>query len=205
MKIKKIGLTLCLIGCSFFSYSNEVLVKSQSSSTMEYCQLDECKIYFNEFKKAAKKNYKDANLLLGTIYYNNQYTPQNFALADKYLSKSYQQRHQKIPTVIRNIKASVSLDESNFPLLFQKLIETPLVVGSNGVSQWPEDEMEMITITSPPLTQLLNADLISFRRAITTTGSRIPGLSCSQTIGCIQTSLGAMFSGDFPPSFMKIN
>lgn len=276
MKIKRIGLTLCLIGCSFFSYSNEVLVKSQSSSTMEYCQRDECKLYFNEFKKAAKKghagamatlgqfyytgygtepdelkaitylkkasryanaaaqyklgliyliskkhfdldaavkylnkaakkNYKDANLLLGTIYYNNQYTPQNFALADKYLSKSYQQRHQKIPTVIRNIKASVSLDESNFPLLFQKLIETPLVVGSNGVSQWPEDEMEMITITSPPLTQLLNADLISFRRAITTTGSRIPGLSCSQTIGCIQTSLGAMFSGDFPPSFMKIN
>ena len=275
IKIKTISVTLCLICFSFSSYSDESIVKNQSSSSLEYCQLDECKLYFNEFKKAAKKghagamatlgqfyytgygtepneskaitylkkasrhansaaqyklgliyliseknfdldasvkylnkaakkDYKDANILLGTIYYNNQFTPQNFTLADKFLSKAYQQRHPEMPVVIQNIKAKISLDQSSFPLLFQKLIETPLIIGSNGMSQWPEDGMEVITITSPPLTQLFDESLLTFRRPVTTTGSRIPGLSCGQIVGCIQTSLGAIFSGDFPPGFLKI-
>lgn len=275
IKIKTISVTLCLICFSFSSYSDESIVKNQSSSSLEYCQLDECKLYFNEFKKAAKKghagamatlgqfyytgygtepneskaitylkkasrhansaaqyklgliyliseknfdldasvkylnkaakkDYKDANILLGTIYYNNQFTPQNFTLADKFLSKAYQQRHPEMPVVIQNIKAKISLDQSSFPLLFQKLIETPLIIGSNGMSQWPEDGMEVITITSPPLTQLFDESLLTFRRPVTTTGSRIPSLSCGQIVGCIQTSLGAIFSGDFPPGFLKI-
>ena len=273
MKNIILATVFCLIGFTPFSYGDGQVTKSQSSSSMEYCQLDECKSYFKMYKKAAKrghsgamailgqfyyngygtepnedqaikylkraaryadtnaqyklgliyltskKNYdlddaikylekaankddENANILLATIYYNNQFTPQNFALADKYLSKSYQQRHPKIPAVITNIKAKVSLDNSNFPLLFQELAETPLVVTNDGAIEWPEEEIEVLTITSPPLTQLLNENLIAFRRAITTTGSRIPGKSCGEIIGCNQ-SLGRDLSG-FSPGMLMI-
>jgi hypothetical protein len=151
--------------------------------------------------KAAIKDDERANLLLGIIYYNNQFTPQNFVLADKYLSKSYQQRHLKIPAVIGNIKANVSLDNSNFPLLFEELNKTPLLVANDGAIQWPEDEIEVITITSPPLTKILTENLIAYRRAITTTGSRIPGKSCGEIIGCLQ-SLGGNLYGLAP--FIKL-
>lgn len=151
--------------------------------------------------KAAKKDDERANLLLGIIYYNNQFTPQNFVLADKYLSKSYQQRHLKIPAVIGNIKANVSLDNSNFPLLFEELNKIPLLVANDGAIQWPEDEIEVLTITSPPLTKILTENLIAYRRAITTTGSRIPGKSCGEIIGCLQ-SLGGNLYGLAP--FIKL-
>jgi tetratricopeptide (TPR) repeat protein len=153
-------------------------------------------------EKAAKKDYKDANILLGMVYYNNQFAPQNFTLADKYLSKSYQQRHPQMPAVITNIKAKVSLDQTSFPLLFKELAETPLVVSDTGINPWPADEMEVITITSPPLTQILDENLVAFRRAITATGSRLPGKSCSELVGCYQ-SIGRGLSG-FPPGFMMI-
>ena len=52
----------------------------------------------------------------------------------------------------------------------------------------------MVTITSPPLTQLLTENLVAYRRAITSTGSRIPGKSCGEIIGCDQ-SLGRDLSG----------
>ena len=262
----------CLIVFNPLSYSNDQIDKHQSSSSMSYCQLEECKRYFKQYKKAAKrghagamatlgqfyytgygtepnelkaikflkqasryadtiaqyklgliyltseknyqfdaaikylnkaakKDHKDANILLGTIYYNNQFTPQNFALADQYLSKSYQQRHPQMPKVISNINAKVSLDNKNFPLLSQGLAETPLVV-SEGVSQWPENEMEVLTITSPPLAQILDKNLIAFRNTITNTGSRIPGKSCGEIIGCNQ-SLGGNLSG-FPPGMLMI-
>ena len=266
-KMKSIifGTVFILICFTTSSYANIEISKSQSSSLMKYCQLDECKSYFKLYKKAAKRghagamailgqfyyngygtepnenkaikflkraaryadtsaqyklgliyltsktNYdlddaikylekaakkddENANLLLGTIYYNNQFAPQNFALADKYLSKSYQQRHPQIPTVVKNIKAKVSLDNINFPLLYQELTKTPLIVKNNGVIEWPEEEIEVVTITSPPLTQLLTENLVAYRRAITSTGSRIPGKSCGEIIGCDQ-SLGRDLSG----------
>jgi hypothetical protein len=275
MKIKVLSVLLCLIGFTSVSYSSDQNKDKQSSASMSYCQLDECKLYFKHFKKAAKrghagamatlgqfyyigygtepneskaisflkkasryadsaaqyklgliyltskenndidasikylnkaakKDYKDANLLLGTIYYNNQFTPQNFALADKYLSKSFQQRHPQMPAVISNIQAKVSLDSNNFPLLSKKLSETPLVVNNDGISQWPVDEMEILTITSPPLTQLLDQNLVGFRRAITSTGSRIPGKSCAENIGCSQ-SLGRDLSGFSPGMLIMVD
>jgi hypothetical protein len=275
MNIKALTALLCLIGFTSIAYTSDRGENKQSGGSISYCQLDECKLYFKHFtkaakrghagamatlgqfyyigygtepneskaisflkkasrfadkaaqyklgliyltskenydldasikylNKAAKKDYKDANLLLGTIYYNNQFTPQNFALADKYLSKSFQQRHPQLPAVISNIKAKVSLDSNSFPLLSQKLSETPLTVNSEGAIQWPESEIETITITSPPITQILDASLLAFRRAITTTGSRIPGISCTQTVGCIQTSARDLFNNGFPPGFLQI-
>ena len=275
MKNIILGTVFCLIAFIPSSYGNDKVTKNQSSSSLAYCQLDECKSYFKMYRKAAKrghagamailgqfyyngygtepnedqairflkraaryadtnaqyklgliyltskKNYdlddaikylekaankddENANLLLGTIYYNNQFTPQDFALADKYLSKSYQQRHPKIPEVITNIKAKVSLNNSNFPLLLKELNKTPLIVSNDGAIQWPEEEMEVLTITSPPLTKILAENLIAYRRTVTNTGSRIPGKSCGEIIGCNQ-SLGRDLSGFSPGMLMVVD
>ncbi len=273
MKNIILGTVFCLIAFIPSSYGNDKVTKNQSSSSLAYCQLDECKSYFKMYRKAAKrghagamailgqfyyngygtepnedqairflkraaryadtnaqyklgliyltskKNYdlddaikylekaankddENANLLLGTIYYNNQFTPQNFALADKFLSKSYQQRHPKMPVVITNIRAKVSLDNSNFPLLLKELNKTPLIVSNDGAVEWPEEEMEVLTITSPPLTKILAENLVAYRKTVTNTGSRIPGKSCGEIIGCNQ-SLGGDLSG-FSPGMLNM-
>jgi hypothetical protein len=62
--------------------------------------------------------------------------------------------------------------------------------------------MEVLTITSPPLTKILAENLIAFRKAVTTTGSRIPGKLCGEIIGCHQ-SVGRDLN-DFPASMLNV-
>jgi hypothetical protein len=64
--------------------------------------------------------------------------------------------------------------------------------------------MEVLTITSPPLTKILAENLIAYRKTVTNTGSRIPGKSCGEIIGCNQ-SLGRDLSGFSPGMLMVVD
>jgi TPR repeat protein len=123
-------------------------------TSKENHDLDTAIKYLN---KAARKGHKNANLLLGSIYYNNQFIPQNSSLADEYLSKSYQQQNHQMSAAIGSIKKSIPINNSPPPLLSQKIDKASLAESTNDNSQLAADEIK--ATTPPPLTQFFGYKL----------------------------------------------
>lgn len=136
-------------------------------------------------EKASRKRYKSATFILGIIYLSNKFGFHNQSLADKYLAKSYKQKHPGIPRVVDHINESMAITENSFPNLFQAMTNYPLVVNNLSNSAWPLDNSEIITTISPPITEIFDELLVSFRSSRTITGSRFKGKTCGQTISCM--------------------
>ena len=146
-----------------------------------YKDIDEGIKYLN---KAAKKKYKSANFVLGMVYMSPEFGKQDDKLADSYLAKAYQQKH---PEMVRVAKALMSEGKPNiqdFPELAAAIEDEPLVKSASGELNWPQDEMEVITVTSPPLETVLREQLVTYRRPVKTTGTRFSGKRCAERVSC---------------------
>ena len=139
--------------------------------------------------KAAKYDDKNANFLLALIHYDNIYQRRDLAKVDKYLSAAYDQMHRQVPEAIKHIKAAMPITEQSFPLLAKAMNKVTLIKDVNGELVWPEDEMEIITVTSPPLTETFYKQLMSFRRGTKSTGTRFRGKSCLERLECAQMKI----------------
>ncbi|REL34462.1 tetratricopeptide repeat protein [Thalassotalea euphylliae] len=146
---------------------------------------------------AARKNYKNANFLLGIAYLSKGFGLHDLVKADSYLAKSYQDNHPDMPAVIELIQTSQPITAENFPDLSLALANQPLAKNENGRLVWPHDETEVITITSPPIEEVLTEQLVLYRRPAKALGSRLPNSQCKNQFGCYSTS-GAEGLLDFP-------
>jgi hypothetical protein len=136
-------------------------------------------------EKASRKRYKNANFILGVVYLSEKFGLHNPSLADKYLAKSYKQKHPKIPSVVDHINESMTISENNFPLLFEAMNNSPLIINNQSNSAWPHDNTEVITIISPPVTAIFDDLLASFRSVRATTGSRFKRKTCGLSVSCM--------------------
>ncbi|NMP33202.1 sel1 repeat family protein [Thalassotalea sp. M1531] len=135
-------------------------------------------------KKAAKKDYKAANFVLGMIYFDESFGKQEFQLADKYLAAAYKQRYKEVAKIALFIKQDDEIPAKFFPKLLAAMNAVPLLESANGNITWPQDEVEVITVTSPPLETVLREQLVTYRRPIKTTGTRFTGKSCAERTSC---------------------
>lgn len=118
------------------------------------------------------------------IYLNDDFGLQNDAKADEYLSKAYRQEFPEMTKVAQALLSDGSGALTNFPKLAKAMADMPLEQGEDGQLAWPRDEMEVITVTSPPLETVLREQLISYRRPVKTTGTRFTGKRCAERVAC---------------------
>ena len=102
-----------------------------------------------------------------------------------------------MPAVIELIQASQPINEKNFPDLSSMFAKQPLIKNENGSLVWPQDGTEVITITSPPVEEMLSEQLVLYRRPAKALGSRLPNSQCKNQFGCYSTS-GPEGLSDFP-------
>ncbi|REL25692.1 sel1 repeat family protein [Thalassotalea euphylliae] len=146
---------------------------------------------------AARKNYKNANFLLGIAYLSKDFGLHDLIKADSYLAKSYRDNHPDMPAVIELIQTSQPITAESLPDLSSALANQPLAKNEEGSLIWPKGETEVITITSPPIEEVLTEQLVLYRRPAKALGSRLPNSQCKNQFGCYSTS-GAEGLLDFP-------
>lgn len=139
-------------------------------------------IYYLE--RASTNNYKAANFLLGMIYFDKKYEEQDLEEADEYFAQAYNDKFEKMPKTVEYIQAQMKLDTETFPKLSAAIAKNPLVKSEDGSFDWPKTNIEIITITSPPLEAEFERDLISFRKPIKAAGTRLKGKSCTELMTC---------------------
>ena len=153
-------------------------------------------------KKAGKKDYKASNFVLGMVYFDESFGKQDYKLADKYFADAYKQKFGEVAKVATYIEQENDVSIKSFPLLAKAMEEYPLAKANDGSITWPQDEMEVITVSSPPLDTVLRDQLVRYRRPIKTTGSRFTGKSCAQSVSCYGTD-GVEGMSDY--SFLFVN
>lgn len=139
-------------------------------------------------EKAASNNHKTANFMLGVVYLTDEYGVMDTKKADAYLAAAYESRQINVPEIIDHIKKSTEITNETFPLLAAQINSDPILTIEDGKSQWPDDEVERITVTGPSLTNMLNSQLLSMRKPIKSLGTRFKGKSCAERIECKSTS-----------------
>ena len=153
-------------------------------------------------EKSAKNNYKESIFLLAIIYINKEFGAYNLSKADKYLAKAYDSKHNDIPAVIDYLNETYVIHKDTFPDLINSMKRAPLEINSNSMSVWPDDITEKITITAPPIEDIFHAQLISFRKRTSSTGTRFSGRSCKQMKHTC-TSLGDGLSSSTANGFYR--
>jgi len=135
-------------------------------------------------KKAARTDYKNALFLLGRIYLTEEFKVKDLEFADFYLAKAYKQKHANMLETLTYIMNTFSgINENMFPNLHKALEDQPLVLTNNKL-QWPDDDMERITIVSAKIETIFDIQLKGFRTGIKSLGSRLQGVTCEETVGC---------------------
>ena len=155
-------------------------------------------------EKAAKTDYKHANYTLGMIYYSDQFGQKNNVKADEHLALAYADNHFAMPEFIEHIQAKESINSQNFPLLFEQMLNDPLVSDNNGKLTWLTDDTEVITVLGPSIEEQLGDQLVVLRYKNKSTGSRLSGATCAESIGCIGTNAYDLYNNAFPPGFFNI-
>ncbi|MFD2165926.1 tetratricopeptide repeat protein [Thalassotalea euphylliae] len=137
-------------------------------------------------EKAAKYDYEGANFLLGMLHFDKKYDNRDLEKADEYFAASYKKKYEQMPTVVKFIEAEMPIDQKNFPQLYAAMNDRPLAQHKDGTLSFHDENVEVITITSPPLVQTFNKQLVSFRKAIKSTGTRFQGKTCAERLTCMQ-------------------
>ena len=122
-------------------------------------------------EEVAENNYKDANYLLGTLFINDKLIAKNLPKADLYLAKAYKQKDKQLPKLLESISESLNKNSSDFPKLMAAMAAKPMVKNKDNNFAWPKSHMEVITVSSAPLTTLFDDQLVTFKRRKKTTGS----------------------------------
>ncbi|MFD2165930.1 tetratricopeptide repeat protein [Thalassotalea euphylliae] len=134
--------------------------------------------------RAAYYKDKNANFLLSILYFDKRYQRRDLKKVDQYLAMAYEQKHKQVPEAIAYIETEMPIDSATFPELTKAQEVVALVKNQQGVLEWPKDEMEVITITSPPLEDMFNEQLMAFRKPIKSTGTRFKGKTCTERQSC---------------------
>jgi len=161
------------------------------------------------FQQAARNKHSDSAFILGVIYSSKDFGFYDTTEADKWLTKSYELKNTNVRSFINKLHQENNLNNSHYP----KVTEIISSLSSNNKQknnalisnvdtniskqiQWPNDEMEVIAVSSPVLADFLNSELASFKNAYpeqfakTTGTSLIARRSCDKTVSCSQMSKG---------------
>jgi len=148
-------------------------------------------------EKVAKQDYKDANYLLGTLFINDKLIGKNLPKADLYLANAYKQKDKRLPELLESINDSLNKNAASFPKLLAAMKNKPLVKNKDNNFAWPKSHIEIITVSSAPLTTLFDEQLITFKRRKKTTGSKLQGKTCDEQVGCYQAKLNRQSADTF--------
>lgn len=138
------------------------------------------------------------------IYFDAKYGRQDYALADEYFADAYQQRFPEVAKVALYVQQENEISPQSFPKLMAELQQSPLMASRDGSISWPKDEMEVITVTSPPLETVLREQLVTYRRPVKTTGTRFTGKSCAERTQCYASD-GVEGMADYTFLFVNYN
>jgi len=159
-------------------------------------------------KMAARNNHGDSAALLGMIHFSADYGYYDLAQADKWFSKAVSTSSKQARKIIETVSQSKDFTAENFPILSQMI--TPLLAVNNSKSpslraplttssadnqnnnhkiSWPNDGMEVITVSAPSLEDMFDGELNGLKNKYpdkykTATGSRLLGRGCEQTLTC---------------------
>ncbi len=158
-------------------------------------------------EKAAFNEFKGANFMLGMVYVDDKYGEKNISKADEHLAQSYRDKFEQIPKAITYITSKMDITEQTFPKLFAEMNKTPLATDKYGDINWPDSDMEIITVFSPPLETTFDRQLVAFRKPIKSTGTRFHGQNCEKRGTCIRIGIadGTAFANAFLDGFSGAN
>ena len=179
-------------------------VKGQYKTGIMYLNEEEVKDLDDAvkyLKKAARNKHVNAALLLGVIFFSEDYFEQDFSEADKWLTKAYEKGHKKAPAFVEYMKTTEHFNTENFPDLIEAISENPIKIADRAdnvdnlqkttqLAHQPQSKkkMEVITVYGS-LPDLFDAQLASLRNTYPeknaqNTGSKIIGKTCAQTLSC---------------------
>ena len=84
------------------------------------------------------------------------------------------------------------------------MLNDPLISDDNGKLTWLTDDIEVITVLGPSIEERLSDQLIVLRYKNKSTGSRLSGTTCAETIGCSGTNAYDLYNNAFPPGMFNI-
>lgn len=154
-------------------------------------------IYWLE--RAAANGHIHAAFLLGKAHAQGDIEKgnlPNYHASDKWLSKSFDKRDNKLPALIETLHEKNVFNETNYPTLYNKLVEQNMWLAKNNngaiaLSNWDGKTYERITITGYSQTKAFDNLLATFRGRNNSTGSRLGG-DCQLTGACARKSLNEM-------------
>ncbi|MFD2165941.1 tetratricopeptide repeat protein [Thalassotalea euphylliae] len=149
-------------------------------------------------QQASSGDFKDSNFLLGIAYLSRTFGIHDTQEADFYLAKAYKDKHIGLPDVLNLITESQEITSNSFPQLYKAMKKAPMLKVGDRYQYWPKDETEVITITSPPIEEVLVNNLVFFRERSKSLGSRLPNTECKNQFGCYKTYSLESFYNDFP-------
>jgi hypothetical protein len=191
-------------------------VKGQHKTAMMYLNNEEFKDIgkgIKYLKKAARNNSTGSSFLLGIMYFDKDFYEQDFEEADKWLSKAYLGGFKQMLPYIELMKKSDNFNKANVPELISAIKTAPMTIATvpqtkatstqtnsgivtktseQNTEQNPKNNLEVITVYSN-LNEILDSQLLSFRYSLPekgaqSTGSRVIGKTCAQTMSCAPTS-----------------
>jgi len=163
-------------------------------------------------KEAARNKHGDSAALLGVIYFSADYGYYDLAQSDKWFSKAVKSGHKQVRDIIELISQSKEFTPKNFPELSKVItpilvVNKPLLSTSTSISNvqtddnlnksqiidWPDDEMEVISVSAPSLQDIFDKELEDLKgkypdKYATATGTNIIGRTCEQMISCNETN-----------------
>jgi hypothetical protein len=135
-------------------------------------------------ERASRKGQPNAAFLLGQSYFNKK----SYAEADTWLTMVYETHPVRIVNWIKETQQIDTFNQQNLPTLHSALEMTPVETFDNITS----NDMEVITVTGYYRNNVLDAMLAGFRKKITSTGTRLPNITCDQNVACAEKSLNEM-------------
>ncbi|WP_394175416.1 tetratricopeptide repeat protein [Thalassotalea litorea] len=153
-------------------------------------------------KMAARDNHRESMYILAVIHSDDSYGIRDYDETDKWLTKAYKHNHLRSRLFISHLSNQSSFNETNFPDIYEivskytKPIEKTNIAADDKASTlattqiaWPENEMEVVEVSSPNLQDLLNNEIQHFRstrpdKYNTGTGTRIVGRTCEEIMSC---------------------
>jgi hypothetical protein len=138
-------------------------------------------------KRAARKGQPNAAFLLGRTYLAKQ----RYQEADTWLTLVYKAHPTKIVRWISEAQQDQAFDKNNLPTLHVALEETPLET-FNILNSAASHNIEVVTVTGLHRNTSLDAMLASYRKRVTSTGTRLPNITCDQNVACNKKSLNEM-------------
>ena len=134
-------------------------------------------------------HHLDAAFLLGKVHASGN-NP-NYEESDRWLTLAFDKRYHKVPYFVEELDQKQVFNETNYPRLYQKLVDNNMWLQNNQLSNWDGKPYERITVTGSTLNATFDTLLATFRGRNSSTGSRISG-DCYKKAACQRKDLNDM-------------